>query len=156
MGPMAQDFHAIFGLGEDDTHIASLDASGVALAAVVAAPVPAEIDEAAVVAVDGVYSMTGIVPPLDELNEVTREFGGILYVDDAHGTGAIGARGRGTLEYFGMEGRIEFICGTFSKSLASVGGFVASDADTIHYIQHNARALIFSAGSGAWSSHDGH
>jgi len=66
-------------------------------------------------------------------------------VDDAHGIGVLGKTGRGTAEHFGLEDRVELIMGTYSKSLASIGGFISGDADVIHYIKHHARSLIFSA-----------
>jgi 8-amino-7-oxononanoate synthase len=69
----------------------------------------------------------------------------VIMVDDAHGIGVLGKQGRGTADHFDLTDRVHLIMGTFSKSLASVGGFIASDADTIHYIKHIARSLMFSA-----------
>ena len=74
-----------------------------------------------------------------------RRYGARLMVDDAHGLGVLGENGRGTPEHFGLEGEVDLVMGTFSKSLATVGGFVAGDAAVIDYIKHNARAQIFSA-----------
>jgi 8-amino-7-oxononanoate synthase len=97
------------------------------------------------VVVDGVFSMEGDIARLPELVDVAQEFGAGLMVDDAHGLGVLGSRGRGTAEHFGLEDEVDLIMGTFSKSLASIGGFICGDADMIHFIKHNARTLIFSA-----------
>jgi len=96
------------------------------------------------VAVDGVFSMSGEIARLPELASVCREHGARLLVDDAHAIGVIG-RGRGTAAHFGLDDDVDLIVGTFSKSLASIGGFVAGDEATIEWIQHLARSLIFSA-----------
>jgi 8-amino-7-oxononanoate synthase len=97
------------------------------------------------VVVDGVFSMEGDIAPLPEIVKVARDFGAALMVDDAHGLGVLGARGRGTPEHFGLEDEIHLIMGTFSKSLASIGGFIAADRPIIDHIRHTARSLIFSA-----------
>lgn len=97
------------------------------------------------VVVDGVFSMEGDVAPLPEIVAVAREFAAGVMVDDAHGIGVMGPTGRGTAEHFGLEQDVDLIMGTFSKSMASVGGFIAGDARVIEYIQHRARTLIFSA-----------
>jgi len=97
------------------------------------------------VIVDGVYSMEGDIAPLPEIVAVTKEYGARIMVDDAHGLGVLGKNGRGTLEHFNLTDRVDLVMGTFSKSLASLGGFVAGDAAVINYIRHNSRALIFSA-----------
>jgi len=99
----------------------------------------------ALVVVDGVFSMEGDIARLPEIVDVAQEFGAGLMVDDAHGLGVLGRRGRGTAEHFGLEDEVDLIMGTFSKSLASIGGFICGDADMIHFIKHNARTLIFSA-----------
>ena len=96
------------------------------------------------VIVDGVYSMGGDVCPLPEVLEVCRRYGARLMVDDAHGIGTMG-QGRGTAFHFGLSDQVDLVMGTFSKSFASIGGFIAGSADVIHYIQHHARSLIFSA-----------
>jgi 8-amino-7-oxononanoate synthase len=96
------------------------------------------------VVVDGVYSMGGDLAPLPQLVEVCKAHGARLMVDDAHSLGVMG-RGRGTAAHFGVTEDVDLIMGTFSKSFASLGGFIAGDSDVIHYIQHHARALIFSA-----------
>jgi 8-amino-7-oxononanoate synthase len=96
------------------------------------------------VVVDGVYSMGGDLAPLPELIEVCRKYGARFMVDDAHGIGVTGG-GRGTPFHFGVADKVDLLMGTFSKSFASIGGFIAGSADVIHYIQHHARSLIFSA-----------
>lgn len=95
--------------------------------------------------VDGVFSMEGDIAPLPEYARVCREHGVAFMVDDAHGVGVLGKNGRGTSEHFELEDQVDIIMGTFSKSLAAVGGFVVGDPDTIKYVQHKARALIFTA-----------
>ncbi|MCS6835063.1 MAG: pyridoxal phosphate-dependent aminotransferase family protein [Anaerolineae bacterium] len=101
-------------------------------------------DAGKLVVVDGVYSMGGDLAPLPQLIEVCRKYGARLMVDDAHGVGVTG-QGRGTGFHFGVQDQIDLMMGTFSKSFASIGGFIAGSADVIHYIQHHARSLIFSA-----------
>jgi 7-keto-8-aminopelargonate synthetase-like enzyme len=96
------------------------------------------------VVVDGVYSMGGDIAPLPELVEICKRYGARIMVDDAHGIGVTG-NGRGTAAHFGLTDDVDLIMGTFSKSFASIGGFIAGSADVVHYIQHHARALIFSA-----------
>ncbi|MCL4490602.1 MAG: pyridoxal phosphate-dependent aminotransferase family protein [Nitrospirae bacterium] len=97
------------------------------------------------VVVDGVFSMEGDIIDLPGALKVTKKHGARLMVDDAHGIGVLGKTGRGTAEHFGLEDEVDLIMGTYSKSLASIGGFIAGDDDVIHYIKHFARALIFSA-----------
>jgi 8-amino-7-oxononanoate synthase len=101
-------------------------------------------DVGRLVVVDGVFSMSGEIAPLAEIVECCRQYGARLMVDDAHAIGVTGG-GRGTAAQFGVTDSVDLIMGTFSKSLASVGGFVAGDEATIHWIQHRARSLIFSA-----------
>jgi len=100
------------------------------------------------VVVDGVYSMGGDLAPLPEMVQVCRKYGARLMVDDAHGLGVL-ADGRGTSAHFGVTDDVDLIMGTFSKSFASLGGFIAGDDQVIHYIQHMARSLIFSASAPA-------
>jgi 8-amino-7-oxononanoate synthase len=102
-------------------------------------------DRGRLVAVDGVFSMEGDIVPLPEIVNIAREFHAGVMVDDAHGIGVLGRRGRGTAEHFDLEDDVDLIVGTFSKSLASTGGFVAGDDDVIGHIRHTARSLIFSA-----------
>lgn len=101
-------------------------------------------DAGKLVIVDGVYSMGGDLAPLPEIVEICKRYGARIMVDDAHGVGVTG-QGRGTAAHFGLTDEVDLIMGTFSKSFASVGGFIAGSADIVHYIQHHARALIFSA-----------
>jgi 8-amino-7-oxononanoate synthase len=96
------------------------------------------------VIVDGVFSMEGDIAPLPTIVTLCRKYGARLMVDDAHALGVIGG-GRGTAAHFGLTKEVDIIMGTFSKSLASVGGFIAGDEDIIHYIKHHARSFIFSA-----------
>ncbi len=97
------------------------------------------------VVVDGVFSMEGDVADLPGIVELCRRYGAGLMVDDAHGIGVLGRDGRGTAEHFGLEDEVDVIMGTYSKSLATIGGCLAADADVIDYLKHHARALIFSA-----------
>ncbi len=96
------------------------------------------------IVVDGVFSMGGDLADLPRIIPVARKYGARVMVDDAHGMGVMG-KGRGTAAEFGMSGDVDLIMSTFSKSFASLGGFIAGDDDVIHYIKHNARSLIFSA-----------
>jgi len=102
-------------------------------------------DKATLVVVDGVYSMEGDIAPLPEIVRVCKKYGARIMVDDAHGIGVLGRTGRGTAEHFGLENEVDIIMGTYSKSMASIGGFVAASEDAIHYIKHTSRPLIFSA-----------
>lgn len=97
------------------------------------------------IVVDGVFSMEGDIAALPEIVQLAREFDAATLVDDAHGIGVLGKTGRGTVEHFGLEDDVDLIMGTFSKSMASIGGFIAGDWPVIEYIRHNARTLIFSA-----------
>lgn len=97
------------------------------------------------VVVDGVFSMEGDISDLPSILDVSRAHGARLMVDDAHGIGVLGEGGRGTAEHFGLEDEVDIIMGTYSKSLASIGGFVVASRDVINYIKHHSRALIFSA-----------
>ena len=94
--------------------------------------------------VDGLFSMEGDLAPLPEMSKLAKKYNARLMVDDAHGMGVMGD-GRGTAHHFGVTEDVDLIMSTFSKSFASLGGFIAGDEDTIHYIKHTARALIFSA-----------
>ncbi|MCA1959749.1 MAG: aminotransferase class I/II-fold pyridoxal phosphate-dependent enzyme [Desulfomonile sp.] len=97
------------------------------------------------VVVDGVYSMDGDIAPLREIVALCKEYGARIMVDDAHGLGVLGKTGRGVLEHFDVTDQVDLVMGTFSKSFASLGGFVAGDEQVISYIKHNSRALIFQA-----------
>ncbi len=94
--------------------------------------------------VDGVFSMGGDLAPLPDIVPLCKSYGARLMVDDAHGIGVVGG-GRGTAVHFGVNDQVDLVMGTFSKSFASLGGFIAGEEDVIHYVQHHARALIFSA-----------
>lgn len=94
---------------------------------------------------DGVFSMEGDIAKLPEIVELAKKYKANVMVDDAHGLGVLGERGRGTVNHFGLNGNVDLIMGTFSKSLASIGGFIAADFDTINYLKHYARSLVFSA-----------
>ncbi len=102
-------------------------------------------DRGKLVVVDGVYSMEGDIAPLPDIVKVCKKYGARLMVDDAHGIGVLGETGRGTAEHFGLEKDVDVIMGTYSKSLASIGGFAVADEEVIHYMKHHARPLIFSA-----------
>ncbi len=102
-------------------------------------------DGGKLIVVDGVFSMEGDLADLPGLVELKERYDARLMVDDAHGIGVLGAHGRGTAEHYGLEGSVDLVMGTFSKALATVGGFIASDAPVVEYIRHNARSLIFSA-----------
>jgi 8-amino-7-oxononanoate synthase len=106
-----------------------------------------QLDPAAgkLVVVDGVFSMEGDIIQLPELCRIARRHGAAVMVDDAHAIGVLGHNGAGTASHFGLTDQVELIMGTFSKSLASLGGFIASDAETIDYLKHHSRPLIFSA-----------
>lgn len=97
------------------------------------------------IVVDGVYSMEGDIANLPEIVRLAKLYGARVMVDDAHGFGVLGEHGRGTAEYFGLEDEVDIIMSTFSKSLASLGGFIAAKSDVIQYVKHNSRPFIFSA-----------
>jgi 8-amino-7-oxononanoate synthase len=97
------------------------------------------------IVVDGVFSMEGDVVDLPRVIRLAKAYGARVMVDDAHGIGVLGKTGRGTAEHFGLEEDVDLIMGTYSKSLASIGGFIAGSDEVIHYIKHSARSLIFSA-----------
>ncbi len=97
------------------------------------------------IVVDGVFSMEGDMANLPEIVSLAKKYGARVMVDDAHGIGVLGKNGRGTAEHFGVEDEVDIIMGTFSKSFASLGGFVAGEKKVIQYIKHHARSLIFSA-----------
>ena len=98
-----------------------------------------------VMAIDGVYSMEGHIASLPQIIELCQEFGCFLVIDDAHGLGVIGREGRGVADHFGITDKVDLIVGTFSKSLASTGGFIAGDRSVIEYLRSNSKQIIFSA-----------
>jgi 8-amino-7-oxononanoate synthase len=97
------------------------------------------------IVVDGVFSMSGDIAPLDEIVSLAETYSAAVMVDDAHGIGVLGQNGAGTCDSYDLSDRVHIIMGTFSKSLASLGGFIAADDDIIEYLKHNCRSLIFSA-----------
>ena len=97
------------------------------------------------VVVDGVFSMEGDVANLPEIVRLCEKYNGSIMVDEAHGMGVFGKQGRGVCNHFGLTDKVDVIMGTFSKSFASIGGFVAADKDTINWLRHNSRSYIFSA-----------
>jgi 8-amino-7-oxononanoate synthase len=101
-------------------------------------------DKGKLVVVDGLYSMGGDIAPLPEMVPLCRKYGARLMVDDAHAMGILGG-GRGTAAHYNMTGDVDLIMSTFSKSFASLGGFIAGDEPIVHYIKHHARSVIFSA-----------
>ena len=105
----------------------------------------APTDKGKLIVVDGVFSMEGDLAPLPEIVELKKRYDARLMVDDAHGLGVFGAHGRGTPEHFDVEADVDLIMGTFSKSLATVGGFIAGERCVIEHVKHNARTQIFSA-----------
>ena len=94
---------------------------------------------------DGVFSMGGDIAKLPEIVALAKKFGARVMVDDAHGLGVLGKHGRGTAEHFGIEDEVDIYMGTFSKSLASLGGYMAGKKEVIDYVRHNSRPFIFSA-----------
>jgi len=102
-------------------------------------------DAGKLIVVDGLFSMEGDIAPLDKIVPLARKFHCRLMVDDAHAVGVLGKNGRGTGEHFGLEHEIDLVMGTFSKSFATIGGFVVGERKVITYIRHQARPLIFSA-----------
>ena len=104
-----------------------------------------EGDGAKIIVMDGIFSMEGDIADLPGIIALAKAYDATVIVDDAHAVGVIGRLGRGTGDHFGLQDQVDLIVGTFSKSLASLGGFVAADYETIDYLKHNSRALIFSA-----------
>ena len=94
---------------------------------------------------DGVFSMGGDIAKLPEIVKLARQYGARVMVDDAHGLGVIGEGGRGTASYFGLEDEVDLIMGTFSKSLASLGGYLVANSTVVDFVRHNSRPFIFSA-----------
>ena len=105
----------------------------------------AKIEGHPVIIVDGIYSMEGDMAKLPAIHALAKKVGALLVLDEAHGTGVMGATGRGASEHFGLHGKIDVIAGTLSKALGGVGGFVAGPKMMIDYLKHNARGFVFSA-----------
>ena len=102
-------------------------------------------DVVKLIVTDGVFSMEGDICKLPEMVALAKKYQANIMVDDAHSLGVLGPGGRGTAAHFGLTDEVDLIMGTFSKSLASIGGFIAADKDSINYLKHHARSLIFSA-----------
>ena len=102
-------------------------------------------DKGKLIVVDGVFSMEGDVTPLPEIVRHAQKYGARVFVDEAHSLGVFGEKGRGVAEHFGLEREVDLVMGTFSKSFATVGGFIAGDENTVDYIKHTARSQMFSA-----------
>ena len=102
-------------------------------------------DAIKLIVTDGVFSMEGDIAPLPDIVRLARQYDASIMVDEAHGFGVLGPQGRGTCHHFGVAADVDLIMGTFSKSFASIGGFIASDSATINYLRHNSRPYIFSA-----------
>lgn len=101
--------------------------------------------QGAMIIVDGIFSMEGDIADLPHLVPLAKKYGAALAVDDAHSIGVLGPTGAGTADHFGLTDQVDLIVGTFSKSLASIGGFVVGDEYVIHFLKHHARPLIFTA-----------
>ena len=102
-------------------------------------------DSLKLIVVDGIFSMEGDIVKLPEIVKLAKKYNATIMVDDAHSLGVIGVNGSGTASHFGLTDQVDLIMGTFSKSFASLGGFIASDKATINFLKHNSRTLIFSA-----------
>jgi 7-keto-8-aminopelargonate synthetase-like enzyme len=102
-------------------------------------------DSVKLIVADGIFSMEGDIVPLPEMVALAEQYDADIMIDDAHALGVLGHQGRGTADHFGLTDKVDLIMGTFSKSFGSLGGFIASDFETINYLKHNARSLIFSA-----------
>lgn len=104
-----------------------------------------EPEKGILIVTDGVFSMSGDIAKLPEICKLAKKYGARVMVDDAHGFGVLGECGRGTAEYYGLEDEVDIIMGTFSKSLASLGGYMAAKKEVIEYVKHHSRPFIFSA-----------
>lgn len=104
-----------------------------------------EPDKVKLIVIDGVFSMEGDIANLPEIVALAKKYDANIMVDEAHGIGVLGNQGRGTCDHFGVTKDVDLIMGTFSKSFASIGGFIASDNEIINYLRHNSRSYIFSA-----------
>lgn len=106
-----------------------------------------EPDRVKLIVTDGVFSMEGDIANLPAIVELGKKYNANIMVDEAHGIGVLGKQGRGTCNHFGVTDDVDLIMGTFSKSFASLGGFIAADKEVINYLRHNSRSYIFSASS---------
>ncbi len=105
----------------------------------------ADPEKGKLIVTDGVFSMSGDICNLPEIVRLAKQYGARVMVDDAHGFGVLGKHGRGTAEYFGLEAEVDIIMGTFSKSLASLGGYMVADESVVEYVKHKSRPFIFCA-----------
>ena len=105
----------------------------------------APADAGKLIIVDGVFSVEGDLAPLDQMVPIAKKHGARLMVDEAHAVGVMGKHGRGTSEHFGVENDVDLIMGTFSKTFASIGGYIVGDAEVLSFIRHQARPVLFSA-----------
>ena len=103
------------------------------------------IESFKIIATDGIFSMEGDITKLNEITELAKKYNSTVFVDDAHSLGVLGPQGQGTAAHFNITHKVDLIMGTFSKSLASIGGFIAADKVVVEYLKHHARSLIFSA-----------
>lgn len=104
-----------------------------------------EHDKLKLIVADGVFSMEGDIAKLPEMVELSKKYNASIYIDEAHSLGVFGKTGAGICEHYGVTDDVDLIMGTFSKSLGTIGGFIASDSNIINYLKHNSRTLIFSA-----------
>ena len=102
-------------------------------------------DKIKLIIMDGVFSMEGDIAKLDKIVELSKKYNANIMVDEAHGIGVLGNHGRGTCDHYGVTDDVDLIMGTFSKSFASLGGFIATDKITANFLRHNSRSYIFSA-----------
>jgi len=102
-------------------------------------------DSIKLIVADGIFSMEGDIVKLPEIVKLSQKYNASIMIDDAHSLGVLGKNGAGTASHFGLTDKVDLIMGTFSKSLASLGGFIAGDEDVINFIRHNSRSLLFSA-----------
>jgi 7-keto-8-aminopelargonate synthetase-like enzyme len=105
----------------------------------------ANSEKGKLIVTDGVFSMSGDICLLPEIIKLAKKYEARVMVDDAHGFGVLGKTGRGTAEYFGLENEVDIIMGTFSKSLASLGGYMVADEEVVEYVKHKSRPFIFAA-----------
>jgi 8-amino-7-oxononanoate synthase len=102
-------------------------------------------DSGKFIVVDGVFSVEGDLAPLDQMVPIAKKHGARMMIDEAHAVGVMGKNGRGTAEHFGVEDQVDLLMGTFSKTFASIGGYIVGDAEVLTFIRHNARTVLFSA-----------
>ncbi len=102
-------------------------------------------DAPKILVIEGIYSMEGHIARLPELAEIAEEYGCFIVLDDAHGFGVLGREGRGTVDHFGLNDKVDVVCGSLSKSLASTGGFIAGSRDVVEYLRTNSKQTVFSA-----------